>query len=42
MRSIAKLMKDWQFTGPNGVTTAVELPHTCLLYTSFVLEPDSL
>ena len=28
MRSIAKLMKDWQFTGPNGVTTAVELPHT--------------
>ena len=26
MRSIAKLMKDWQFTGPNGVTTAVELP----------------
>ena len=21
MRSIAKLMKDWQFTGPNGVTT---------------------
>ena len=28
MCSIAKLMKDWQFTGPNGVTTAVELPHT--------------
>ena len=28
MRSIAKLMKDWQFTGPNGVTTAVDLPHT--------------
>ena len=28
MRSIAKLMKDWQFTGPNGVPTAVELPHT--------------
>ena len=28
MRSIAKLMEDWQFTGPNGVTTAVELPHT--------------
>ena len=28
MRSIAKLMKDWHFTGPNGVTTAVELPHT--------------
>lgn len=28
MRSIAKLMKDWQFTGPNGVTAAVALPHT--------------
>ena len=28
MRSIAKLMKDWQFTGPDGVTAAVELPHT--------------
>ena len=22
MRSIAKLMKDWQFTGPDGVTAA--------------------
>ena len=28
MRSIAKLMKDWQFTGPDGVTAAVALPHT--------------
>ena len=28
MRSIAKLMKDWQFTGPDGMTTAVALPHT--------------
>ena len=28
MRRIAKLMKDWQFTGPDGVTAAVELPHT--------------
>ncbi len=28
MRRITKIMKDWQFTGPNGVTTAVELPHT--------------
>ena len=28
MRSIAKLMKDWQFTGPDGVTAAVVLPHT--------------
>ena len=28
MRSIAKLMKDWQFTGPDGMTAAVELPHT--------------
>ena len=31
MRSIAKLMQDWQFTGPDGKTTLVEL---CLLYTS--------
>ena len=28
MRSIAKLMKDWQFTGPDGMTAAVALPHT--------------
>ena len=28
MRSIAKLMKDCQFTGPDGVTAAVALPHT--------------
>ena len=28
MRNIAKLMKDWQFTGPDGVTAAVALPHT--------------
>ena len=28
MRSIAKLMKNWQFTGPDGKTTSVELPHT--------------
>ena len=28
MRSIAKLMQDWQFTGPDGKTTPVELPHT--------------
>ena len=28
MRSMAKLMKDWQFTGPDGVTAAVALPHT--------------
>ena len=27
MRSIAKLMQDWQFTGPDGKTTLVELPH---------------
>ena len=25
MRSIAKLMQDWQFTGPDGKTTLVEL-----------------
>ena len=31
MRSIAKLMKDWQFTGPDGVTAAVVLPHTLSL-----------
>ena len=28
MRSIAKLMQDGQFTGPDGKTTLVELPHT--------------
>jgi len=28
MRSIAKLMQDWQFTGPDGKTTLVALPHT--------------
>lgn len=28
MRSIAKLMQDWQFTGPDGKATLVELPHT--------------
>ena len=28
MRSIAKLMQDWQFTGPDGKTILVELPHT--------------
>ena len=28
MRSIAKLMKNWQFAGPDGKTTSVELPHT--------------
>ena len=26
MRSIAKLMQDWQFTGPDGKTTLVALP----------------
>ena len=24
MRSIAKLMQDWQFTGPDGKTTLVD------------------
>ena len=28
MRSTTKLMKNWQFTGPDGKTTAVDLPHT--------------
>ena len=28
MRSIAKLMKDGQFTVADGVTAAVALPHT--------------
>ncbi len=28
MRSTTKLMKNWQFTGPDGKTAAVNLPHT--------------
>ena len=28
MRSTTKLMKNWQFTGPDGKTIAVDLPHT--------------
>ena len=28
MRSTTKLMKNWQFTGTDGKTTAVDLPHT--------------
>ena len=28
MRTVTKLMKNWQFTGPDGKTAAVELPHT--------------
>lgn len=28
MRNITKLMKNWQFTGPKGVTIPVTLPHT--------------
>ena len=28
MRTYTKLMKNWQFTGPDGSTTAVDLPHT--------------
>ena len=28
MRSTTKLMKNWQFTGPDGKATAVDLPHT--------------
>ena len=28
MRSTTKLMENWQFTGPDGKTTAVTLPHT--------------
>ena len=28
MRSTIKLMKNWQFTGPDGKTAAVNLPHT--------------
>ena len=28
MREITKLMKGWEFTGPDGTTTTVDLPHT--------------
>ena len=28
MRKIVRLMKNWQFTGPDGKTVAVDLPHT--------------
>ena len=28
MRTVTKLMKNWQFTGPDGKTAAVDLPHT--------------
>ena len=28
MRKIVRLMKNWQFIGPEGNTTAVDLPHT--------------
>ena len=28
MRTVTKLMKNWQFTGPDGKVTAVDLPHT--------------
>ena len=28
MRSTTKLMKNWQFTGPDGKTVTVDLPHT--------------
>lgn len=28
MREIAKIMKGWEFTGPDGTTTTVDLPHT--------------
>ena len=28
MRTSVKLMKDWQFTGPDGSTTTVDLPHS--------------
>ena len=44
MRSIAKLMKDWQFTGPDGVTAAVVLPLSlihifCLCKTKGLAQP---
>ena len=28
MREITKIMKDWEFTGPDGTITTVDLPHT--------------
>ncbi len=28
MRGITKIMKGWEFTGPDGTTTTVDLPHT--------------
>ena len=28
MREITKIMKGWDFTGPDGTTTTVDLPHT--------------
>ena len=28
MREITKIMKGWEFTGPDGATTTVDLPHT--------------
>lgn len=28
MREITKIMKAWEFTGPDGTTTTVDLPHT--------------
>ena len=28
MRTVTKLMKNWQFTGPDGKTATVDLPHT--------------
>ena len=28
MRSTTTLMKNWQFTGPDGKTVTVDLPHT--------------
>ena len=28
MRKIVRLMKNWQFIGPEGNTTTVDLPHT--------------
>ena len=28
MREITKIMKGWEFTGPGGTTTTVDLPHT--------------
>ena len=28
MREIIKIMKGWEFTGPDGTTTTVDLPHT--------------